>query len=69
MLLNGVARAVERRRLMLENRRLLEALRARLEDPPAQREPRAGHAHAAGPHHAPAPWGGQGGEKVVRGVD
>ncbi len=31
MLLNSVARAVERRRLTLENRRLMEALRARLD--------------------------------------
>ncbi len=32
ILLNGVARAVERRRLMVENRRLMEQLRARLDD-------------------------------------
>ncbi len=38
MLLNAVARAVERRRLMMENRRLMEELRARLDTaltPPA----------------------------------
>lgn len=59
MLLRGVAGAVERRRLLLKNRRLLEALRGRLNGDPAERKLPAGYAAAPGPS-LPRPPAGAG---------